>query len=603
MTGHVITTPAPAPAAPAAPGTGTASAPAAAGVGAAPAAPATLAPASVPVTGGWATLSAAMTAEVPPIADRDDLTVSIAPGAAFGHPAVFVPALRAIELDGANLKIDPAAARPARNSDRNNYPAVWGALVHECAHAKHSVWVPPLLAHPEVVKAAKLLEESRIEAAQISRRPDDRHWLRASATEIVIGDNGGKTAAAHLPRTTYAAAHNAALVLARIDAGVLTESECAPVVREIESILGTDTLAELRSIWREAHTVADADTAAMLELGQRWLDIVGPEPHTTPVPNSPLGAAIAATAAAIAGEVAANPVAPDPAESAATARQAAADSAEEAQLMAEHVFGDGEAPGSSRTVARTRTPLTTEQTAARVLARALDTAAARERATVKTTSVVPPGRVRMRGVLARQAQLAAGAIPTAEPFTRTARKTSPYPPLQVGIACDVSSSMGRFAAPVSSAAWIIARAAELAAMPATTATVTFGAKVTPITYPGTAPARVAEFGCPDKYHALGAATVALDGALGLSRPGATRLLVVISDGIFRAHERASAQRRLDAVRAAGCALLWLAPDTGIRPGRPGAPTPLNGATVHVVTDPATTATAIARAITAAVRAA
>ncbi|MEV6363169.1 VWA domain-containing protein [Nocardia asteroides] len=600
MTGHVITTPAPiptTPAAPATPGTGTASAPAAAGAGAAPA------PASVPVTGGWATLSAAMTAEVPPIADRDDLTVSIAPGAAFGHPAVFVRALAAIELDGANLKIDPADARPARNSDRNNYPAVWGALVHECAHAKHSVWVPPLLAHPEVVAAAKLLEESRIEAAQIRRRPDDRHWLRASATEIVIGDNGGTTAAAHLPRTAYAAAHNAALVLGRIDAGVLTESECAPLAREIESILGPDTLATLRAIWREAHTVADADTAAMLELGRRWLDIVGPEPHATPIPSSLLGAAIEATAAAIAADVAANPVPADPAEAAAAAREVAAASAEEAQLMAEHVFGEDGVAGRSRTVRRTRTPLAAEQTAARVLARALDTAAARERATVKTTSVVPPGRVRMRGVLARQAQLAAGAIPTAEPFTRTTRKRSPYPPLQVGIACDVSSSMSRFAAPVASAAWIIARAAELAAMPATTATVTFGSTVTPITYPSTAPTQVSEFGCPDKYHALGAATIALDGALGLSRPGATRLLVVISDGIYRTHERASAQRRLDAVRAAGCALLWLAPDTGRRPGRPGAPTPLDGATVHMVTDPATTATAIARAITIAVRAA
>ncbi|MGV9725723.1 VWA domain-containing protein, partial [Nocardia beijingensis] len=570
-----------------------------AGAGAAPAAPATPAPASAPVTGGWATLSAAMTAEVPPIADRDDLTVSIAPGAAFGHPAVFVPALAAIELDGSRLKIDPADATPARNSDRNQYPAVWGALVHECAHAKHSVWQPPLLAHPEVVTAAKLLEESRIEAAQLRRRPDDRHWLRASATEIVIGDNGGETAAAQIPPTTYAAAHNAALVLGRVDAGVLEKSECAPLLLEIESILGTDTLAKLRAIWREAHTVADADTAAMLELGQRWLDIVGPDPHAAPLPGSKLGAAIRATVAAIAREVAANPVPADPAESAAAARRAAADTAERAQRLAENVFGDGGGdggvPGISRIVRRTRTPLAKEQSAARVLARALDTAAARERATVKTTSVVPPGRVRMRGVLARQAQLAAGAIPTAEPFTRTTRKNSTHPPLQVGIACDVSSSMSKFAAPVSSAAWIIARAAELAAMPATTATVTFGDTVTPITYPGTAPAQVTEFGCPDGNHAIDVAIVALEGALGLARPGAARLLVIISDGIYTGPHRDRAQKRLDALRAAGCAVLWLAPARGRS-------NPLRNSNPHLLTDPATTAAEIARAATAAVRA-
>ncbi|MBF6341898.1 hypothetical protein IU450_39385, partial [Nocardia abscessus] len=91
---------------------------------------------------------------------------------------------------------------------------------------------------------AKLLEESRIEAAQLRRRPDDRHWLRASATEIVIGDNGGETAAAQIPPTTYATAHNAALVLGRVDAGVLEKSECAALLLEIESILGTDTLAK-----------------------------------------------------------------------------------------------------------------------------------------------------------------------------------------------------------------------------------------------------------------------------------------------------------------------------------------------------------------------
>ncbi|MBF6341865.1 VWA domain-containing protein, partial [Nocardia abscessus] len=315
--------------------------------------------------------------------------------------------------------------------------------------------------------------------------------------------------------------------------------------------------------------------------------------------GSKLGAAIRATVAAIAREVAANPVPADPAESAAAARRAAADTAERAQRLAENVFGDGGGdggvPGISRIVRRTRTPLAKEQSAARVLARALDTAAARERATVKTTSVVPPGRVRMRGVLARQAQLAAGAIPTAEPFTRTTRKNSPHPPLQVGIACDVSSSMSKFAAPVSSAAWIIARAAELAAMPATTATVTFGDTVTPITYPGTAPAQVTEFGCPDGNHAIDFAIVALEGALGLARPGAARLLVIISDGIYTGLNRDRAQKRLDALRAAGCAVLWLAPARG-------RVNPLKNSNPHLLTDPATTAAEIARAATAAVRA-
>ncbi|MGV9613232.1 VWA domain-containing protein [Nocardia xishanensis] len=586
MTGHVITTPPPAPApAPAAPGTGPA-----------PAVPATTrAPASVPVTGAWIALSAAMTAEAPPIADRDELTVTIAPGAAFGNPAVFVPSRAAVEIDGTQLKIDPATAHPERNSDRNRYPAVWGAFVHECAHAKHSAWNPPPVAHPGVVDAAMLLEESRVEAAQVRRRPDDRHWLRASATEIVIGDNGGAIAAAQIPPTPYNAARNAALILARHDGGILEAAEVAPAATAIEAILGTDTLDQLRAIWREAHTVADTDAAAMLELGQRWLDLIGPDPHADPVPSSPLGAAIGDTVTNIGNAVAASPVDPDPAEIAIAGREAAERAAKDAATQARTVFGDGSGRGRTASTRRTRTARPDEHTAARVLARALNTAATRERTAVRTTSALPPGRLRMRGALAREAQRAAGAIPTAEPFTRTIRKTPPVPPLRVGVACDVSSSMGSYAAPVASAAWILARAAELATMPAKTATVTFGASVKPITYPGTAPARVTEFSCPDYLHAIDTAVEALDGALDLSRPGATRLLVIISDGQYQGRRRNRAQAHIHSLRAAGCAVLWLAPANS-------APEPLDGVTLHLVTDPAAAA-AIGRAATAAVRAA
>ncbi|MFD3430745.1 vWA domain-containing protein [Nocardia fluminea] len=552
----------------------------------------TATPTPAPATDGWDSLSAALTAEAPPIADRDDLVVTIAPGAAHGHPAVFMPHSAAIELDGERLGIDPATARPDRNSDRNRYAAVWGAFVHECAHAKHSVWERPPVANPAVIEAAMLLEESRIEAAQIRRRPDDRHWLRASATEIVIGDIGGADAADAIPPTPYAAAHTAALVLGRLDGGVLEPSECAPAELVIESILGTDTLEKLRAIWREAHTVADDDAAMMLELGQRWLDIVGPDPHEDPVPGSPLGAAIGATVGEVRRAVAADPVEPDPSEIAAEARREAAESDKRAAARARKVFGTT----ASTSRHTTRPPGPDEQSAARVLARALDSAATRERAAVRTTSALPPGRLRMRGALAREAQRAAGAIPTAEPFTRTTRKMTPLPPLRVGIACDVSGSMGEFAEPVASAAWIIARAAELAMVPASTATVTFGKTVRPIVYPGTAPKKVTDFTCPDDWEAIDYAIEALDGALGLARPGATRLLVIISDGgIVNRGCRIRGQKRLNALRAAGCAVLWLAPATAYSD-------PLDGATVHRITDPAATAAEIGRAATAAVRA-
>jgi uncharacterized protein with von Willebrand factor type A (vWA) domain len=200
----------------------------------------------------------------------------------------------------------------------------------------------------------------------------------------------------------------------------------------------------------------------------------------------------------------------------------------------------------------------------------------------------------MRGALAADAQRAAGAVPTAEPFTRTVRRPVPTPPLRLGIACDVSGSMAFFAGPVASAAWILARAAHLAPIPATTATVIFGHTVRPVTHPGTTPAEVTEFEANDNWENIPTAIDALDHALGLSRPDAARLLVIVSDGCFAEDPRRDGQQRLDRLVASGCAVLWLSPDVDYR-------TPLDGATVHTLTDPTTTADAIARAATTALR--
>jgi VWA domain containing CoxE-like protein len=578
--------------------------------------PAATGSAVFPAAPGWDTLSAALTAEVPVIADRDDLLVTIAPGAGHGAPACFLPATAMIEVDGTHLHpVDPATARPYLTSDRKRYAPMWGALTHECAHSKHTRWLAavPDDADPEVVDAALLLEEPRIERAQVRRRPDDRHWLRACVKTIVTGGLKLDDPAFPAKTTPRDAAHTAALFLGRTDGGILTRAETAPVARAVETVLGEEKLAQLRAVWRAAFRVADDDTDAMLDLGRQWCEIIGPDPDTTPPhlsdpadddadPSgtpapSPLADAIGKTLGKVARAVARAKLPEDPAEIA--ARKKAADDAARAKAdkAAEKVFDT--APGSSgdgdTETTGTRPPTTAERTAARVLSRALTTAGVRDRVVTKTTSPIPPGRLRMRGALAREAQRAAGAIPTAEPFTRTTRTPVPTPPLRLGIACDVSGSMGAFAGPVASTAWIMANAAAQTPVPADTATVIFGAHVRPITRPGTTPKAVTEFAARDDWEAIDTAINALDGALGLSQPGAARLLVIVSDGFVPDLLQRNAQRLVDRLRATGCAVLWIAPH--------GYSTPLDGATVHVMTDPTTTAQAIGRAATAALRAA
>ncbi|WP_431909881.1 hypothetical protein [Amycolatopsis thermoflava] len=562
-----------------------------------------------PAVPGWLTLSAAFGDEVPAIADRDDLVVTVVPGAGHGAPACFFPDLATIEVDGVHVDsgVDPATVAPHRVGDRKRYRTAWGLLTHECAHAKHSVWRPPDDAPPGAAAAAELLEESRIEAAHLRRRPGDRYWLRASATNLILADLHADDPATAPTMTKQDAAQCAALLLARVDGGVLNRRETAAVARQVAQILDAGTLDTLREIWREAHRTADDDADTMIDLGRRWCEALGTDPNDPPPEPgndgqnrnrtpSPLAKAVTSAAAAINRAVAAETAPTDPVTQARKA--AAADDAarQQAQRTARAVFDDpGRTPTYGTTIRGTRPPHASERTAARQLARALTTAGTRDRTVTKTASALPPGRLRMRGAMTADAQRAAGAIPTAEPFTHTTRAIVPTPPLRIGIACDVSGSMGAFAGPVASAAWILANAARHTAVPATTATVIFGYHVRPITRPGSTPHRVTEFDTGDSAHHIDTAINALDGALDLSRPDAARLLVIISDGCFENATKAPGQKMLDRLRGSGCAVLWLAPDTRFNE-------PMHGATVHTLTDPATTARAIGQAATAALRA-
>src|SRR5215475_4430466 len=250
-------------------------------------APATIDPAG---QAGWLALSAAMTDHVPDIADRDDLIVKIAPGAGHGSPACFLPDHATIEINGTHLDpVDPATATPHRASDRARYAPTWGLLTHEAAHARHSTWTtPPEAVGTAAAHAAELLEESRIEAAQIRRRPADRHWLRAATTAIILADTRADDPDHAPPMTRPAAAQAAALLLARVDAGILTGTETAPVHATIEKILGADTLTRLRELWQAAHRLDDHDTTAMLDLGARWCQALGLDPNTpAPDPHNP----------------------------------------------------------------------------------------------------------------------------------------------------------------------------------------------------------------------------------------------------------------------------------------------------------------------------
>ncbi|MFT9479757.1 VWA domain-containing protein [Streptomyces sp. Mo3] len=555
--------------------------------------------------GQWIRIAAALTERLPELADRKDVIVTCQHGTRSGAPGAFYPTTAELEIDAALFgPLPPATINPERRGDEERYPAAWGVLIHEAAHAAHSIWTtPPNLRGTALDRAAQLLEESRAEHAHLTRRPADRPFLRSATNTLILADITAQT-----PSNRWQAAQAAGLILARRDAGILDPDETEALEQAVTSILGPDLLDTLTQIWTAAHATADGDAPGMLDHAHAWCQALG-TPATGPEPTG--GGPRGELAEAI-GKVTVRVQANEATQAAAQARVAAARTARaeakaaqaaherQAAKTAERVFSPGArpfTPGKPRKgntpspVTGTRLPTASEKAAAGQLARALRAAAYRERTTTHTASAAPPGRLNMRQALAREAQKAAGATLTATPWTRTLRRPNPTPPLRVGIAVDVSGSMNAAADPIASAAWILAKATALTDPDSRTATVAYDRALTAITAPGRAPAKVTRFEARGLGHRLAEAIDALCAGLALTQPGTGRLLVIASDGYYHPDEAARAAQRITTLKDAGCAVLWLAfaPD----------PCPLPGATPLELTHPAQAITAIAKAATTA----
>ncbi|MEW1699040.1 hypothetical protein ACIQCR_31265 [Streptomyces sp. NPDC093249] len=556
----------------------------------------------------WLRVGAELGDRLVALSGRQDLLVTCRPGTRSGAPAAFFPALGEVEFDASLFApLKPHEIHPRIVGDEERYPAAWGVFVHEAAHAAHSVWTAPAGANLRVVEAALLLEESRAEGAHLTRRPTDRTYLRTSARTLVMPD----IAHPALQGIEHAAAV-AALILGRRDVGILDADETRAVADLCEKVLGEKVLGTLTRIWTAAHQCADHDATTMLAHAQDWCDALDIATPARPVPENltdllsgAVGVVMDSTAATDAADLAAQAAAANAmaAQSKAQAQDRAqrAGQRRKAAATAKSVFNargtvtpDGTPAPRSNPVTGTRRPTAAEQSAAARLSRALRAAAYRERTEERTTSPTPPGRLNMRAALARDAQRAAGSVPTAEPFTHTRRRNSPTPPLRVGIAVDVSGSMRAACAPVASAAWIVARAAALTDPDSRTATIAYDQHLTALTRPThRAPERVTTFDATGGQHNLGDAIDALDHALELSRPGAGRLLVIVTDAQYRSDETAQAVTRVKQLTTAGCAVLQLTLTPKSRH--------LPGTTLLHLPQPSSAPAAIATAATDAIR--
>src|SRR3954464_2724016 len=168
-------------------------------------------------------------------AHRTDITAVVSKAAGMGAPACFIPSLAEMHL---NTEVVPLGD-PTKVDlhDRlwmlSHSPAV-GAVTHEAAHARHTHFDPRDLmdnhgATRKMIDVITTLEEPRIEAQAVRFHPESRVYLRGCAMEIV--GRGLVT-----PDSRYGAAAAAGLLLARVDAKVLTKREVRTFRRDIEKV-------------------------------------------------------------------------------------------------------------------------------------------------------------------------------------------------------------------------------------------------------------------------------------------------------------------------------------------------------------------------------
>jgi hypothetical protein len=525
-------------------------------------------------------------------AHRTDITAVVSTTAGMGAPACFIPSLAEMHINteaadlGAVAKVDLA--------DRlwmlSHAPAV-GAMDHEAAHARHTKFDPRNLmeefgATRKHIDVITTLEEPRIEANSVRAIPATRPFLRGCAMEIVARDFA-------IPDSRYGAAAAAGLLLARVDAKVLTRSEVKDFRKSIIKVLGRETLAALEPLWQRFLRLRDDDYEGMVDVAREWLDALGEDEDDASgmvgmammgesLPGDPedgegdgesgegdsegkgFGKSIMAKVREAETKMDSEMVEAR-GEERADRRKAEreADSARGKEAEAPHAKAfasgglDGFSPTGSTHFVRSRPPEADERRAAKALASLLEKIDYRDRAVAKVTSAIPPGRLRGRMAVQADAYAKQGRDASeVEVWSGKRRKRVDSTPLTIGFMGDVSGSMGHAMEPLASSQWVVSTAG--AHIDAKVASVLFGEKIHGITPAGVREKDVRIFRASDGTEEFKAAALAIDKELTLLDGVGARLLFIASDGVFVAgKDKDYATTFMALARRKGVAVMFL----------------------------------------------
>lgn len=545
-----------------------------------------------PVDREWLAVGRDMATLANEWAHRSDLTVHLTTVKAEAV-AMFIPAYAEIEVNTkAAFGKTPAKhiGDLTQKSVQYDFPEAMGALFHEAMHARFSTWEHKDLAGltAEERDAFELLEESRIEGLGLRDDPKKQVFIRSFVLKLIVNDYKGKEEK-HLAKI-HQAAHSAALVLGRVDAGVLRETDVTRTRAVIETVIEPDIFEQLQNIWREFQAlVPGPDTKEMKALARDWVALVnraakteeekqkqkrkenGEDENENETGLTPEELALleeflkelmdamgedGADTSIETGKQIADQQQEERMEESAKKKQEESREQSENEQVRKRVFSqDTSNKVTSSRVTSVREPLAEERAAAVKIGQLFDKAKYRDRIKTVTADALPPGRLKARVAVQGAALRSKGLMNNTEPWQRTHHAHVEDPTLKVGTMVDISGSMGGAMAPMASTAWVLSEA--LHRIQGEGAMVYFGQNVFPTLKVGQRLHKVTQYSAPDAWEDFDTAFRALDGELNLLYGRGARLLVVVSDGNFRTEPIRAAEKWLKRCQAAGVAVLWI----------------------------------------------
>jgi hypothetical protein len=381
----------------------------------------------------------------------------------------------------------------------------------------------------------------------------------------------------------------AVLICSRVPAGTLLAADVTESEARFAAVLGEEDLETVKEIVAEVCAAPDAEAIAALTEGARRLAELAPteeEEHgegesgeggedaeggegegagaggapSWEQASGPLAAA-ERSARAVAVELDRRVGGVDP-ELRELAREIAEGGPAAAKRLALFGGGHGFGLGPGIPDAGGRPPVAIERTAARRLAHALQEA--RSKRLVREGRVNPPGRFSGRGAMRQASELERGAPVRGLAFaTKRTVLAELWQPV-VGIAVDVSGSMGPFEGPIASVAWVTHSAVEQVGGRA--AVSLFGDEAKLLCRPGHRLGEVPEVSAVGGSEDVGEGIELLRAVLPLSDRRRPRLLFLIGDGCWTSRPWAEAgERNIAGLRAGGCGVVSIGIGSEPRP--------------------------------------